>query len=99
MDACANNERLDRISQYADQNSMSISNIAIVFGPTLFGAGANVMDGNTNGGPVMTDAGMQNKVGRHDTYLLQSGTDDHGQAIETILEHYNDIFVDETESA
>jgi len=75
MDAGAKNEHLDRISQYADRNSMSISNIAIVFGPTLFGAGANVMDGNTNGGPVMTDAGMQNKVGRHVVCLLQPGTD------------------------
>lgn len=38
---------------------MSISNIAIVFGPTLFGVGA---DGHINGGPAMSDAVLQNKV-------------------------------------
>jgi len=60
---------------------MSVQNLAIVFGPTLFGqpgAGAN---GQVNGAATMADAGHQNK------------------AIETILEQYTDIFVDETDGA
>ena len=38
---------------------MSISNLAIVFGPTLFAQGA--VNGS-NGAPIMVDAGLQNKV-------------------------------------
>lgn len=40
---------------------MTISNLAVVFGPTLIGVGAG-LDGNQNGGPVMVDAVLQNKV-------------------------------------
>lgn len=53
---------IDRISQHEAENSMSIQNLAIVFGPTLFSqlaptTGAN---GQMNGG--MADAAHQNKV-------------------------------------
>ncbi|KAG5654214.1 hypothetical protein H0H81_006248 [Sphagnurus paluster] len=64
---------LYRINQNAAVNAMSMQNLAIVFGPTLFGLASN----NVNG--QMADAELQN------------------QAIETILKHYNDIFVDESE--
>ncbi|THH17052.1 hypothetical protein EW146_g3687 [Bondarzewia mesenterica] len=70
---------LQRISQFEAQNSMSISNISIVFGPTLFSQG--VGNGPNSGPPVMVDAALQNK------------------AVETILEHYTDIFIDEGEAS
>ncbi|TFY79014.1 hypothetical protein EWM64_g4999 [Hericium alpestre] len=71
---------LHKIVQHEAENSMSISNISIVFGPTLLGQGmmANVSNGQ-NGG--MVDPTLQNK------------------AIETILEHYTDIFIDESEGS
>lgn len=69
---------LHKIVQYEAQNSMSIGNLAIVFGPTLFPPtaphGANGQDG-------LVGATIQNK------------------AIETVLEHYTDIFVDESEDS
>jgi len=65
---------LHRISQQSADNSMSTSNLAIVFGPTLFGQHAMM-----NGQGGMVDATYQN------------------QAIETILNHYVDIFIDETD--
>ncbi|KAF7308799.1 hypothetical protein MKEN_01079400 [Mycena kentingensis (nom. inval.)] len=69
---------LHRINQHASVNSMSIQNLAIVFGPTLFGQ-MKPLNG-TDGGPVvMPDTTCQNL------------------AIETILAHYTDIFVDESE--
>ncbi|KAG6907142.1 hypothetical protein DXG01_010361 [Tephrocybe rancida] len=72
---------LYRINQNSPVNAMSMQNLAIVFGPTLFGvlpvsAGHQ---GQANGG--MADATLQNL------------------AIETILNHYNDIFVDESDAA
>jgi len=67
---------LHKIVQHEAQNAMSIGNLAIVFGPTLFpptaAHGVNGQDG-------LVGATIQNK------------------AIETILEHYTDIFVDESE--
>jgi len=70
---------LHRVSHYEAENSMSIQNLAIVFGPTLFSqmAPSAGVDGQMNGG--MEDAAHQNK------------------AIQTILEHYADIFVDDAE--
>jgi len=63
-----------------DQNSMDIKNIAIVFAPSLFGApGLPGATHHTNG----TNPGTVSDVG------LQQ------KAIETILEHYVDIFVEE----
>lgn len=48
------------INQHADENSMSMQNLAIVFGPTLFGqAPAN---GQQAG--VMADASFQNMVSK-----------------------------------
>ncbi|KAG6827153.1 hypothetical protein H0H92_013004 [Tricholoma furcatifolium] len=71
---------LQRINQNAAVNSMSMQNLAIVFGPTLFGIPPPTSAVNqTNGG--MADATLQNL------------------AIETILNHYNDIFVDESDAA
>ncbi|KAF8637522.1 hypothetical protein AX17_002766 [Amanita inopinata Kibby_2008] len=67
---------LHRINQHADENQMSIQNLAIVFGPTLFGQVPTV--GQPNGG-VIADTPFQN------------------QAIETILKHYTDIFIDESD--
>ncbi|KZT66142.1 RhoGAP-domain-containing protein [Daedalea quercina L-15889] len=68
---------LHRVVEHEAENAMSVQNVAIVFGPTLFGQLAPNMNGQMNG---MADAGLQNK------------------AVETILEHYTDIFVDENES-
>ncbi|GLB43374.1 putative fes/CIP4, and EFC/F-BAR homology domain containing protein [Lyophyllum shimeji] len=68
---------LHRINQQAAVNQMSMQNLAIVFGPTLFG----VVPGSGQGNGGMADATLQNL------------------AIETILNHYNDIFIDESESA
>jgi len=65
-----------RIVQNEAQNSMSIGNLAIVFGPTLFPTTA---PNGVNGQDGLAGATIQNK------------------AIETILEHYTDIFVDESE--
>jgi Rho GTPase-activating protein RGD1 len=50
----------DRIVQYASHNSMSAGNLAIVFGPTLFGDFQG--DGVLNGGGIMADTTLQNKV-------------------------------------
>ncbi|KAG2142874.1 Rho GTPase activation protein [Suillus bovinus] len=72
---------LHKIAEYEADNSMSIQNLAIVFGQTLFGQmvpGNGSFLGHGNGG--MADAPFQNK------------------AIETILDHYSDIFVDEAEA-
>ena len=68
---------LHRINQLADENSMSMQNLAIVFGPTLFGQN---LPSNGHEAGAMADAPFQN------------------QAIETILNHYTDIFIDESES-
>ncbi|THG95694.1 hypothetical protein EW026_g6001 [Hermanssonia centrifuga] len=65
---------LHKIVEHEAENSMTVQNIAIVFGPTLFSPGQPGANGHMNG---MADAGLQNK------------------AIETILDHYTDIFVDE----
>ncbi|KAJ2911869.1 hypothetical protein MD484_g8549, partial [Candolleomyces efflorescens] len=69
---------LHRINQHAADNSMSMQNLAIVFGPTLFGQ--QMPTNGLEAGGVMADAPYQN------------------QAIETILKHYRDIFIDESES-
>lgn len=54
---------LRRVVQFESENSMSISNLAIVFGPTLFGLPSPGMSGvpgaQANG---MADAPYQNKV-------------------------------------
>lgn len=48
-----------RIAEHESQNAMSIQNLAIVFGPTLFGQGQLGINGQMNG---MADASLQNKV-------------------------------------
>ncbi|TEB29117.1 GTPase activating protein [Coprinellus micaceus] len=62
---------LHRITQNSEVNNMSITNLAIVFGPTLFGQ---------EGGGGMADTVHQN------------------HAVETILKHYTDIFIDENDA-
>lgn len=64
---------LDRVRQHSDKNSMSISNLAIVFGPTLLRAPSD------NASSSIHDMQFQYK------------------AIETILDHYRDIFVEAEE--
>ncbi|KAJ3887209.1 Rho GTPase activation protein [Lentinula edodes] len=66
---------LHRINQHASENSMTNQNLAIVFGPTLFGQSAPTAGPSSS----IADAPYQN------------------QAIETILNHYTDIFVDDSE--
>ncbi|KAL4252043.1 GTPase activating protein [Abortiporus biennis] len=71
---------LNKVVQHEAQNAMSIQNLAIVFGPTLFGQPQpTATNGHMNGMQGMMDTSLQNK------------------AVETILEHYTDIFVDESE--
>lgn len=55
-------DEMDRIVQCEADNSMSIQNIAIVFGPTLFGqvSSSGSISGHGNGS--MVDAAFQNKV-------------------------------------
>ena len=84
-----------RIGQFEAQNSMSIGNIAIVFGPTLFPPTAPP---GVNGQDGLVGATIQNKVCQTPNLrrvFLKVGYT--FQAIETILEHYTDIFVDESE--
>jgi len=76
---------------------MSIGNLAIVFGPTLFPPtaphGANGQDG-------LVGATIQNKVRQiphPESGLLKLVIS--FQAIETVLEHYTDIFVDESDGS
>ncbi|ESK94826.1 gtpase activating protein [Moniliophthora roreri MCA 2997] len=64
---------LHKINQNEGVNSMSTSNLSIVFGPTLFG---QTVGGVTNGGVADT-------------------TNAQNTAVETILSHYTDIFVEE----
>lgn len=49
----------NRVVQHEAQNAMSVQNLAIVFGPTLFGQGQPGLNGQLNG---MADASLQNKV-------------------------------------
>ena len=54
-----NNVWRDRIAEFESENAMSVQNLAIVFGPTLFKQAQSGMNGNING---MADAGLQNKA-------------------------------------
>lgn len=81
---------------------MTTQNIAIVFGPTLFGqmqiasANGTSTTAQINGG--MADATFQNLVTLRFVYFFTCANQiSHTQAIETILKHYTDIFVDESE--
>lgn len=76
---------------------MSMQNLAIVFGPTLFGQ-HKVANGQ---GGVIADTTFQNQVRLLNyqkkfielrIYLIVLL-----QAIETILNHYTDIFIDESD--
>ena len=48
-----------RVAEHESENSMSIQNLAIVFGPTLFKQARPGASGNLNG---IADAPLQNKV-------------------------------------
>jgi hypothetical protein len=79
---------IPRIRRKESVNQMSISNLSIVFGPTLLGAPPE------QGGLNLEHMSYQCKVCLPSS--LQSdvqGAD--GQAIETILEKYSEIFVEE----
>ena len=78
---------------------MTVQNLAIVFGPTLFSGALT----------AMADTSLQNRV-RAASRLFRVRRLTRrcmfffvsvwvAQAVETILEHYTDIFVDENEEA
>ena len=69
---------------------MSMQNLSIIFGPTLFSQTI------ANGSGGMADATLQNVVRSRICDGVWSANV-RVKAIETILTHYNDIFVDETE--
>ncbi|KZP01550.1 RhoGAP-domain-containing protein [Calocera viscosa TUFC12733] len=71
---------LHKVSQHADVNQMRISNLSIVFGPTLLSPPMGGMPG-VESGAAFTDNQWQSR------------------AVETILDHYLDIFVEEGEDA
>ncbi|EKM50139.1 uncharacterized protein PHACADRAFT_32967 [Phanerochaete carnosa HHB-10118-sp] len=50
---------LHKIAEYEAENAMSVQNLAIVFGPTLFKQAQPGVNGNMTG---MADAGLQNKA-------------------------------------
>lgn len=66
-------------------NSMSIGNLAIVFGPTLFGAPLPTAIPNGNG---VGGGASANSAAVADMNLQV-------KAVETILDHFTDIFVEE----
>ncbi|KAG8894882.1 hypothetical protein FRB99_000927 [Tulasnella sp. 403] len=74
---------LHKVRELETINSMTASNLSIVFGPTLLGPPPPSMagDGSTSGGTTLQDMNWQCR------------------AVETIIEHYTDIFVDEGEEA
>ena len=73
---------------------MGISNLAIVMGPTVFGVSGGT--GSTGAANGMADATWQNKACFLLMDLRTSQLTKPSQAVETILEHYADIFVDES---
>lgn len=83
---------LHEVTKWQHINQMTASNISIVFGPTLLGprplsrnASIASQSGNSNAG-----SGAEGGTSLQDMNW-------QCKAIETILEHYEDIFVDETE--
>lgn len=80
-----------RIQLQSATNSMSISNLSIVFGPTLLGAPPEM------GGLNLEHMSFQCKV-RLYRIVQQRDTADQ-QAIETILKYYDEIFVDEDDGS
>ncbi|KAG8930277.1 hypothetical protein FRC02_004410 [Tulasnella sp. 418] len=77
---------LHKIREKEATNQMSVMNLSIVFGPTLLGPP-----------PTSTPGGGMNGSPAPGTTLQDMNW--QCRAIETILEHYTDIFVDENEEA
>lgn len=78
-----------RILQHSEENQMNAHNLSIVFGPTLFGfTGATGTSGD--------DTNLQNKVCLLSSFQILL-LNKPFKAIETVLEHYTDIFVDEND--
>jgi len=85
---------LYRISQHAEVNNMSISNLSIVFGPTLLSpppntALANQINQQMNGNGAANGNAPPTNMSDHAHW--------QNRAVETILDHYADIFIDEND--
>jgi len=98
------NAFLFRINQHAASNSMSMQNLAIVFGPTLFSQ--QLPTNGMDAGGAIADAPYQNQVRPsfplpfvfRKSMIFIISLSFPLQAIETILNHYTDIFIDESEA-
>jgi len=77
---------LNLIAERESANQMSVFNLAVVFGPTLL---CPPPPGSISTGQISNGG---------DSQPLQD-TSCQVKAIETILEHYKDIFIDENEGA
>jgi Rho GTPase-activating protein RGD1 len=88
----------DRISQHESENQMSISNLSIVFGPTLLNPPSQGGMAMTSNGPGGQTVNGQTANGGANTSQIGDNAHWQNRAVETILEHYVDIFVDESES-
>lgn len=90
---------IHRINLHALKNQMSMQNLAIVLGPTLFGQPMPSAPGAITS--PMPDTHHQNLVGFSwfNCGVTWIAYRIFCQAIETILNHYVDIFVDETEGS
>jgi hypothetical protein len=95
-----------RVREKEGINQMTVSNLSIVFGPTLLGPpplqnGASMNgSGDLNGGGTLQDMNWQCKVMCTFGFkMLLKLITLFLQAVETILNHYADIFVDENETS
>lgn len=88
---------LDKVAQHESVNQMSVSNLAIVFGPNLLGAPPPHLQQHyaqqaaqaqaQNAGDAVNGAGAASGGGLIDMQW-------QSKAIETILRHYHEIFVE-----
>ncbi|KAF9518998.1 hypothetical protein BS47DRAFT_1370866 [Hydnum rufescens UP504] len=83
---------LHEVSEHQSINQMTASNLSIVFGPTLLGPPLTPMGGNSASGHGANGT-VANPTDGSGTTLQDMNW--QCRAIETILEHYMDIFVDE----
>jgi len=87
---------LYRITQHESENQMSISNISIVFGPTLLNGPPGTM--SMANGAGQAGNGQVNGMGAANAAHIGDNAHWQNKAIETVLEHYVDIFVDDAET-